>query len=62
MIVATGCYDQRVRIWLIKLTMDGREESHQCLNELSIMDKPLGERVNAKGGLYDDDILDDAAL
>jgi len=51
LIIATVCYDQRVRLWLVNLDIEGRQISHECLLELSILDKPVGKA--GKTGLYE---------
>jgi WD40 repeat protein len=63
LIVTTVCYDQRVRIWLMNLNFDGKCLSEDCVAEMNIMSKPEGgARYTSAKGIYDDDILDDAAL
>jgi hypothetical protein len=65
LIIATICYDQRVRLWLVSLGSDGRAQSDgEMITELNILDKPLGGggKFAQTKGIYDDDILDDSAL
>jgi WD40 repeat protein len=39
LIVATVCYDQRVRLWLVSLDVDGKCLNNECLLELNIVEK-----------------------
>lgn len=52
LIVATICYDQKVRLWLINLDGEGRSYSNDCLIELSIMEKP-NIKGNGSVGIYE---------
>lgn len=58
--MASVCYDQRVRIWLVTLDLEGRAQQQECLLELNILDP--AEAAKTAGGLYDHDNLDDEAL
>jgi hypothetical protein len=64
LIITTVCYDQRVRVWLLSMNTEGKCDAEMCLSEMNIMDKPegAGKYGQTSQGLYDDDILDDAAL
>ena len=57
LIVATACFDQKVRLW--NCPINGADPV--CLQELSIMEKPL-QTVAAKPSIYETDQLDDEAL
>ena len=61
LILATACFDQKVRIWACN-TMDPLERNYpMCIHELSIMDRPL-QTMAAKQSIYEADQLDDEAL
>ena len=56
LIIASVCYDQRVRLWLVNLDIEGKQINNDCLLELSIIDKPLGDKLGKSGatnGIYD---------
>ena len=60
LIIASVCYDQKVRVWMVNVGAEGVYIGHECLIELSIMEKP-----NIKmgtGGIYEQDQLEDEAL
>lgn len=38
LIIASVCYDQRVRLWLVTLDVEGKALQHDCLLELSIIE------------------------
>ncbi len=59
LIIASVCYDQRVRLWLVNIDLDGKCQSNDCLLEMSIIEKPIG---NKNVSYYEQDILDDEAL
>ena len=40
LIIASACYDQKIRIWMVSLNGDGTYLSHNCHLEISIMDRP----------------------
>jgi WD40 repeat protein len=64
-IIATVCYDQKVRLWLISFDFEGRAQSHECLLELSIVERSgvfLGGGRSAKPTFNDQDLLDDETL
>jgi hypothetical protein len=46
------CYDRKVRLWKVDVGGDGLYRSHECLIELSILDKP---NIKAGGpiGIYE---------
>jgi hypothetical protein len=52
LIIASICYDQKVRIWLVKVGGEGTYISHDCLLELSIMEKP-NIKVGGTIGIYE---------
>lgn len=59
LIIATACFDQKVRLWLCN-TLDPMERSQpECLHELSIMEGPS---LELKQNIYETDQLDDEAL
>lgn len=60
LIVATACYDQKVRLWTCN-TMD--RSNPRCLHELSILQQPI-QTLTAKPttSIYETDQLDDEAL
>ena len=63
LIVTTVCYDQRVRIWLLSMNSDGKCDAEMCVSEMNIMEKSeTSAKHTSNQGIYDDDILDDAAL
>lgn len=39
LIVATVCYDQRVRVWLLSMNGDGKCDAEMCVSEMNIMEK-----------------------
>jgi len=54
-----------VRLWLVPLNSDGTSQGEEVLlTELNIIEnqKQGGKLSSKNGNLYDDDILDDAAL
>jgi hypothetical protein len=61
LIVATVCYDQRVRLWLVSLDVDGKFVASECLLELNIIEKHLNDGFN-KRHQAQEDLLDDEAL
>lgn len=63
LIIASVCYDQRVRLWLVSLDLDYHSSGNECLLELNILDKPVsGGKGASSKGYYDQDMLDDDAL
>lgn len=67
LIIATVCYDQKVRLWLISFDFEGRAQNHECLLELNVVEKTgfagMGGGRSAKpSGFNDQELLDDEAL
>lgn len=63
LIITTVCYDQRIRTWLLSMNADGKCQAEMCVSEMNIMDKPEGSgKYSQNQGIYDDEIIDDAAL
>lgn len=52
LVIATICYDQKVRLWLIKMDLHGQYQQHDCILELSIMEKP-NIKVGGAMGIYE---------
>lgn len=55
LIIASVCYDQRVRLWLVSLDMDLRCVQSECLLELNIIEKHPnnGLKTTAVSNLYE---------
>jgi WD40 repeat protein len=61
LIVASVCYDQRVRLWLVSLDIEGRCLQSEALLELNIIEKKLNDGFNKENGAPED-LLDDETL
>jgi hypothetical protein len=45
------------------MNADGKCQAEMCVSEMNIMDKPEGQgKYSQNQGIYDDEIIDDAAL
>lgn len=61
LILATICYDGKVRIWRVEIPMDENEDHYYELKSMSILDAPNFEHPNAS--IYEgDDNLEDETL
>jgi len=61
LMVATACFDQKVRLWKCFTEVGLERNQPMCMVELSIMEKPL-QTMAAKPSIYEADQLDDEAL
>jgi hypothetical protein len=64
LIIASVCYDQKVRLWLVTVGSEGAYIANELLIELNIMEKPsqtLGAKAAAMS-IYEQDDIDDETL
>lgn len=61
LIIATACYDRKVRMWQVDVAGDGSYISHQQLFELNILESP-NMKIGGPVGIYEQEQLEDEAL
>ena len=61
LIIATVCYDRKVRLWQVDVGADGAFLNQQALFELNIMESP-NIKMGGPIGIYEQEQLEDEAL
>mmetsp|Transcript_39562 Transcript_39562/g.38076 ORF Transcript_39562/g.38076 Transcript_39562/m.38076 type:complete len:292 (-) Transcript_39562:828-1703(-) len=61
LIIATACYDQKVRVWHVQLGGQGEYVSHDCHLELSILEKP-SKTIAPTNSIYEQEDMEDEML
>ena len=60
LIIATACFDAKVRIWIVHVGINGDYLSQELLHELNILDRPVNQSV--KNSIYTQDEIEDETL
>jgi len=62
LVIATVCYDQKVRVWFVQLGGEGQYISHECHLEMSIMEKPDKTLSAQFASIYEQEEIEDETL